>query len=199
MDIDVTLPTRLDNPQSKVASWCRERKKMEDPNTYKPEGASEVIMVRPRTTGSDGRGSRMELLEGLSSNVFFVYKDGSLRTAADGILNGYVRHLVLESAKNLDIRLDPRPIYLDEVNEWNEAFITSSSRLIFPISKILIPNDDDENGKDDDGGTSPTTFSEYWTDKVLMQNANRWTNDSLSPAPPVWWRILNDILKAAGY
>lgn len=199
MDIDVTLPTRLDNPQSKVASWCRERKKMEDPNTYKPEGASEVIMVRPRTTGSDGRGSRMELLEGLSSNVFFVYKDGSLRTAADGILNGYVRHLVLESAKNLDIRLDPRPIYLDEVNEWNEAFITSSSRLIFPISKILIPNDDDENGKDDDGGTSSTTFSEYWTDKVLIQNANRWTNDSLSPAPPVWWRILNDILKAAGY
>mmetsp|Transcript_28425 Transcript_28425/g.69193 ORF Transcript_28425/g.69193 Transcript_28425/m.69193 type:complete len:642 (-) Transcript_28425:48-1973(-) len=217
IDLDVTLPSRFDdNPHSKIASWCRERKKMEDPHTYKPKDASEVLMVRPRKD-SEGR-TRMELLEGLSSNLFVVYKDGSLRTATDGVLHGYVRHLVLECCTKSGIQIDPRPIYLDEVHEWKEAFITSSSRLIFPISKILIPDDatiddDDQSSKKNSGdkndNNGPSTFTDYWVDEILVQNQNnnnlnnnnKIDPSSSSPPPsrPLWWKILNEILTDAGY
>jgi hypothetical protein len=147
------LPTRHDgNPQSKVASWCRQRKLMEDPTTFKPPGTIEVLMVRQcNDVPKQGQPlPRLEILEGLSSNFFVIDKNGSLRTATDGILHGYVRHLVMEctssnsccsssSSTTLRIPFDPRPIFLDNVDEWAEAFITSSSRLIIPITKILLP------------------------------------------------------------
>ena len=223
IDLDVSLPSRFDdNPHSKIASWCRERKKMEDPHTYKPNDASEVLMVRPRRD-SEGR-TRMELLEGLSSNLFVVYNDGSLRTATDGVLHGYVRHLVLECCAKSRIQIDTRPIYLDEVHEWKEVFITSSSRLVFPISKILIPvDDDDDQGSNNNnhGGDNKknnndlaSTFTEYWVDEILIQRRqrisggnnnnnsneknNRIVSSTLSPRP-LWWTILNEILTDAGY
>jgi hypothetical protein len=136
--VDASLPTRVSDPQYKVASWTRLRKKMESPETYMPPGVSEVLMVRPSPINGD-----LEVLEGLSSNLFVVYKDGTIRTAQDGVLYGYVRHLVLECAETCCLRLDPQPIVLHDATAglWQEAFITSSSRLIYPISKILIHSD----------------------------------------------------------
>lgn len=180
VSIDKSLPTRFSNPQNKIASWCRIRKQMEKP-TYKPPGASEVLMVRPRLDES-GK-SRLEVLEGLSSNFFVIHKDGTLRTATQGVLDGYVRHLVLGCAKNVGLKFDPRPIFLHDADRWKEAFITSSSRLIYPISKVLLPEDDHNDLKE-----SPTegSFCEYWN-HVPDENT------------PKWQELLQEILKAGGY
>ena len=39
-----------------------------------------------------------KILEGLTSNFFVIYRDGTVRTARRGVLGGYVRHLVLGCA-----------------------------------------------------------------------------------------------------
>jgi hypothetical protein len=183
--IDKSLPTRVANPQSKIASWCRLRRKMETPDTYKPPGVSEVLMVRPRKD-EEGK-SRLEVLEGLSSNFFAIYKDGTLRTATEGVLNGYVRHLVLDCASKCGLKFDPRPVFLHETSEWKEAFITSSSRLVYPISKVLLPEDEHESPSHD--GTS---FVEYWNDEALSAG-------DAETETPKWQELLNEILKRGGY
>lgn len=78
--VDASLPTRCRDPQNKVASWTRLRKTFENPEKYKPPGVSEVLMVRQSKTSSD-----LEVLEGISSNLFVIYKDGTIRTAQDGV------------------------------------------------------------------------------------------------------------------
>jgi hypothetical protein len=184
--IDRTLPTRHTSPHSKIASWCRLRKTIENSKTYHPSGVSEVLMVRPRQ--DEAAKSRLEVLEGLSSNFFVIYKDGTLRTATEGVLNGYVRHLVFECASKCGLKFDPRPIFLHQTSEWKEAFITSSSRLIYPISKILLPEDEQESTSHERSG-----LVECWRDQALA-------GDHLeSSKTPKWQELLNEILKTGGY
>jgi hypothetical protein len=228
--IDTSLPTRFRNPQSKVASWCKQRKKMDNPQTYKPPGVSEVLMVRPTTTirssaqqepppATNGGGgscsspsidapfSTLELLEGLSSNVFVIYKDGTLRTAHEGVLFGYVRHLVMEAAPSCGLKIDTtRPITLQDAVDglWSEVFITSSSRLIWPIERILLPassgpeachgyahtNDDKQQQQTEE--CEIDGFTEFWSDPVL-------TGPGVPMSTPQWQELLEEILRNTGY
>jgi branched-subunit amino acid aminotransferase/4-amino-4-deoxychorismate lyase len=176
--VDSNLPTRTDHPNIKIASWTRLRKEMEKPNTYKPPGVSEVLMVRQN-------GSELELLEGLSSNLFVIYKDGTIRTAHVGVLFGYVRHLVLDCASACGLIVDNKPILLSDATKglWEEVFITSSSRLIYPVERILIPTTDDEN-----------KFEEVWKDATLT------TDDSFKLSRTAKWReLLDEIMYRNGY
>jgi Amino-transferase class IV len=184
--IGPALPSRFHNPQNKVASWTRLRKQLEEPTRYKPPGISEVIMVRSMIA-VDNRETEpdLEVLEGLSSNVFFVYNDGTLRTPVDGVLHGYVRRLVLDCADRCGLRVDlSRPICLGESPHWKEVFITSSSRLIYPVSKIVIQHRllSEELG-----------FREFWIDPVL--SATHLTNHE----KPKWQEIHETLLRQAGY
>eukprot|EP00980_Cylindrotheca_fusiformis_P011711 scaffold2783_cov129-Cylindrotheca_fusiformis.AAC.12 len=185
VSIDKSLPTRHSNPQSKIASWCRLRRQMETVS-YKAPGIEEVLMVR-KVKDKSGLG-RLEILEGLSSNFFVIYKNGNVRTATDGCLHGYVRHLVLGSLDQCGLQFDPKPIYLDESHQWDEAFITSSSRLIYPISKIFIQVDPLLSS---DG----STLRELWIDEAHTSTAI-----SEEPKHQSKWRLLlNAILKAKGF
>jgi hypothetical protein len=244
--IDESLPTRLMNPNTKIASWCRLRQKMEHPETFQPQGVAEVLMVRrrviphPHGNADDHNGdaddvprrmirkeekfatsdsSVLELLEGLSSNVFVVYNDGTLRTAVDGVLHGYVRHLVLQSAPLCGIVVDPRPICLHQAPDgWKEVFITSSSRLIIPVSKILMPtmkkNKINHRLQEEEvtvsnettvGQVEPSSslsgFVEFWRDPVLLPNKkeeeethHRLPDGALGPTPK-WQELLSMILQ----
>ena len=166
VQVDSSLPSRVENPNVKVSSWARLRGKISNP--YQPPEAAEVLMVRQSEEGD------LQVLEGLSSNVFVLYKDGTLRTASDGVLHGYVRHLVLEAANDLGIPTSHKPILLHESDEWKEAFITSSSRLVFPIESVLIHNSDT-------GG---------WD--------TRWKADTQAENP-TWQKLLNAVLLKGGY
>jgi hypothetical protein len=188
--VDDTVPARHD-PEHKVASWTRLRKEMEGPDKYKPPGVSEVLMVR-QSSPSHHRQQQLELLEGLTSNVFVVTKDDVLRTAGTGVLPGYVRHLVLDCAEACHgLRVDDStPILLSDVDEWKEAFITSSSRLICPISRILVRSDDDDDGED---------FAEFWRDPVLCDDPTWQTTIHQRESKPVWLDLLEEILRRHGY
>jgi branched-subunit amino acid aminotransferase/4-amino-4-deoxychorismate lyase len=171
VSVDPNLPHRFHDPLKKVSSWTRERKAVEK---YKPTGVEEVLLVR--SLGDTGTGS-VELLEGLSSNAFVLYSDNTLHTPKEGVLHGYVRHLVLEAAKSCGLQVSFDAILLEHVGLWKEAFITSSSRLIYPISKLLVPRD------------GPNNFVDFWKDPSL---ANDTTEDT---AIPKWKELLNEIIR----
>ena len=88
----------------------------------KKQGAHEAIM--PNTTG--------ELCEGTGSNIFVV-KDGQVMTPplSGGCLGGITRALVI---KWFDVKEVDLPMSV--LKDVDEAFLTSSTRDIQPISKI---------------------------------------------------------------
>lgn len=89
------------------------------------EGVNEVVMV-----GDDGL-----FLEGLSSN-FFAVSSGSIWTADQGILPGFTREIVLRVVSQAGIPLILHGYAFDQYPTLDEAFITSASRGVLPITQI---------------------------------------------------------------
>lgn len=75
------------------------------------------------------------ILEGTSSN-FFAVRGGSLITAGDGVLEGITMQLVMELAVKRGLELSLRALPLDELGTCEEAFITSSTREVVPVTAI---------------------------------------------------------------
>lgn len=75
-----------------------------------------------------------ELLEGTGAN-FYAIKGGELYTAHEGILEGTSRRIVMEIAPKR-LRLVKRGIRCEELVDVEEAFMSSSSRGIFPVVAI---------------------------------------------------------------
>jgi hypothetical protein len=83
-----TTTSRYDNkPRAKLSSWCRIRRPLED--QLKDEHVGEVILTR-----QDDK-NNIELLEGLTSNLFVLYRNGTLRTPDEGVLGGCARNQVV--------------------------------------------------------------------------------------------------------
>lgn len=79
-------------------------------------------------------GEEEAILEGSSSN-FYAVLDGTLRTADAGVLAGITRGMVLRLAADLlPVRLEP--IAVRDLARVDEAFITSVSRGVLPVTAI---------------------------------------------------------------
>ncbi|MCI3920923.1 D-amino-acid transaminase [Paenibacillus sp. TRM 82003] len=89
-------------------------------------GAEEAIMHR------DG------VVTECSSSNFMIVKNGLLRThpADNLILHGVTRAVVLQLAAELGIEVDERPFTLDELSSVDEAFVTSTTVEIMPVTTI---------------------------------------------------------------
>lgn len=141
-------------PTAKISSWCRKRKPLEDPGKFKVPGMNvgEVFLAnwfKKETTAST---ESFELLEGLTSNLFVIYKDGTVRTAPKSkVLPGYSRHLVLKALLSMQMHENNREIklVLDEraptvqdaiAGLWSEVFVTSAIRLLIPVNRVLKPS-----------------------------------------------------------
>lgn len=76
--------------------------------------------------------------EGSSSNAFIVDHEGCLVTRPLGpeILGGVTRSVVLELARDAGIEVVERVFTVDEARSAREAFLTSTSSLILPITRI---------------------------------------------------------------
>ncbi|HNA53865.1 MAG TPA: aminotransferase class IV [Anaerolineales bacterium] len=74
-----------------------------------------------------------KILEGMTSN-FYAVKKGTLITSQRGILLGVTRRAVLRLARGEGMSVEYRPPQVDE--NFNEAFLTSSSRGVVPIVSI---------------------------------------------------------------
>lgn len=165
------LPNRYQNlPQAKLSSWCRRRTPLE--TLFKTPGVSEVLLTRASCFDD------LELLEGLTSNVFVVYQDGSLRTPpCDSVLGGYARQLVLDSAREcagVFSQVYERPITLSEVHLWREIFTTSAIRLIVPVNVVI---------------TQDTTKGD---EEVVTKTL--WTQPDLNSQEPSWKQLYMKIL-----
>ncbi len=75
------------------------------------------------------------LYEGLSSNFFIIRPDGRLQTAPlSDVLSGTVLKRVLQKYDGAVVFTHPK---IDEIESWQGAFLTSTSRLILPIDTII--------------------------------------------------------------
>ena len=134
------LPSRHDNfPEAKLSSWCRVRRPLE--LKFKTENIGEVLLTRIASNGE------VELLEGLTSNLFVVYKDGSIRTCSTlSALDGCARNFMISAAKEIGLKISHEPITINDAKNglWAEVFVTSAIRLVIPVGSIVIPVYDDE-------------------------------------------------------
>jgi D-alanine transaminase len=111
---------------------------------YLPQAKSlnTLLNFLARREASD-RGAHEALLhraglvtEGASSN-FFIVQNGRLVTApAEMVLPGVTRALVLDLAREASIPVEERSIRLHEMGDWDEAFITSTSRKVLPVTRL---------------------------------------------------------------
>ncbi|TLP44894.1 D-amino-acid transaminase [Cohaesibacter sp. CAU 1516] len=76
--------------------------------------------------------------EGSSNNAHIVTKDGVLVTRAlsNKILHGITRKAVLALAEETGITVEERSFTPEEVGEASEAFITSASMFVMPVTKF---------------------------------------------------------------
>jgi branched-chain amino acid aminotransferase len=115
-------PFERENPQAKATRF------IQNSNQYRrliSKDINEVLLSN----------SNEEILEGLSSNFYAVIAN-ALFTAEEGILPGITRKIVLEEAVSHQIPLLRKPVKLKELNQVQEAFLTSTSRAILPVRKI---------------------------------------------------------------
>lgn len=75
------------------------------------------------------------ILEGSTTNFFGVIDD-TLVTAGSHVLSGITRHVVAELAIDAEIPFEVRDVRKEELRLFDEAFITSSTKGIFPIVNI---------------------------------------------------------------
>lgn len=109
------------NPAAKTTDWMHDRKTLEE---AMPEGIYDTFLVSP-----DGY-----LLEGLGCN-FYAILDGELRTAGEGVLAGISQKVVFQIYEGI-IPLRKDAVHVDDIPNFSEAFLTSSSRGIIPVVEI---------------------------------------------------------------
>lgn len=106
-----------DNPSVKSIEWAQKRQALE---SLIQDDVNEVIIHQ-----------NGYCYEGLSSN-FFIYRHGQLETApSDQVLPGTIQDLIAKQHKIHYRFPDTR-----EIDTWQGAFITSTSRLLLPIHRI---------------------------------------------------------------
>lgn len=79
--------------------------------------------------------NQRNILEGMTSNFYSVI-GGEIYTAGEGMLPGITRQIVLEIAASEGISLKLMPPAFELIDRFDEAFITSSSRGVLPVTEI---------------------------------------------------------------
>jgi D-alanine transaminase len=76
--------------------------------------------------------------EGTSSNAWIVTRDGAIvtRPASHAILNGITRLVVIEHAREAGLDFVEREFSLEEAKSAREAFLTSTTALVLPVTQI---------------------------------------------------------------
>jgi len=77
-----------------------------------------------------------KITEGSRSNVFFVKGKELLTAPPDKVLLGITRQKTIQLAQNPGIQINEREINLNELGNFDAAFITGTSPKILPIKKI---------------------------------------------------------------
>jgi len=100
-----------------------------------------------------------ELLEGISSN-FYAVKSGIVYTADNDVLSGATREIILEEIKKALIKISFSQFRYSQINEMDEAFISSTSRGVLPV--VMIDDKTIGTGK-------PGSITKYLMEQVNMR------------------------------
>lgn len=79
-----------------------------------------------------------EITEGSSTNAWMVTDEGHVVTHPAGphVLSGVTRLAVLRIAAELQIKVLERPFRLEELRSAREAFLTSTSSHVLPVTRV---------------------------------------------------------------
>jgi branched-chain amino acid aminotransferase len=120
--------TELQRRQPRLKSTAFIRKSDSERKHIAQEGIFEALLVK------DGN-----ILEGMTSNFFYVGQVDNLHyigTARENILPGITRETIIDIARGRGLEVKYRPLKRDQLGVVEEAFITSSSRGIVPVTQI---------------------------------------------------------------
>ncbi|MCH2083045.1 MAG: aminotransferase class IV [Saprospiraceae bacterium] len=73
--------------------------------------------------------------ESARANAFFLTKKGTIVTPNEGVLKGITRKNLITALEG-KIEVEERPIHMDELASFEEAYLTSSIRSVMPIIQI---------------------------------------------------------------
>eukprot|EP01094_Clydonella_sp_ATCC50884_P013053 TRINITY_DN23324_c0_g1_i1.p1 TRINITY_DN23324_c0_g1~~TRINITY_DN23324_c0_g1_i1.p1 ORF type:complete len:213 (+),score=43.56 TRINITY_DN23324_c0_g1_i1:140-778(+) len=122
---------KREHPTVKSIEWMRERGALKEKMA---RGTAEVLL----------KNENGEIAEGLSSN-FFAFARGELQTAPDDlVLPGTISKLVFEICEKNRFTVAHRMPSVEDMDSWDAAFLTSTSRLILPIDEVRDYTDSDE-------------------------------------------------------
>lgn len=116
----ITLPNSARrNAAAKTTGWMHDRE-----HFILPDGIYTGLLL-------DEKGA---ILEGMTSN-FYAIVGGELRTAGEGALPGIAQQIVFTVAPNI-LPMRKEAPNVSELTQFQEAFVTSSSRGIMPVVEI---------------------------------------------------------------
>ncbi len=118
----VTRTMQRTNPRAKLTSFINQAGKVRE---NLPPDVNEALMVSEAGF----------VLEGLSSN-FFGVKNGTLQTASEGVLFGITRTMVIRVIEDSGFPLRFDAVKKSDLSFLDEAFITSASRSVLPVTTI---------------------------------------------------------------
>ena len=95
------------------------------------QGYDENVYLDPRT--------RTKIEETGGANIIFITKDGTLVTPkSDSILPSITRRSLLYVAENyLNMKVEHRDVYLDELSDFVECGLCGTAAVISPVGKIV--------------------------------------------------------------
>ncbi len=103
------------------------------PNCLAKQDATEAGAGEAWLIDAEGK-----VTEGSSTNAWIVTKDKRVitREAERQILNGITRRVLLDVMRAEGYSFEERPFSLEEAQEASEAFLTSSSNFVMPVTRI---------------------------------------------------------------
>jgi branched-subunit amino acid aminotransferase/4-amino-4-deoxychorismate lyase len=120
------IPGSRSHIKAKDSDWVRYRTHIESMKYNKK--SNEIVLVD----------HDLHVYEGLSSNFFVVTKENKVVTAKEGVLYGTVMDLILQVCKEQDIEVIFEPPNLKDIGTWKEVFISSTTRLLLPITNLYL-------------------------------------------------------------
>jgi D-alanine transaminase len=105
------------------------------------------------------------ITEGTSTNAWIVTNDATVvtRAADTAILNGVTRLAVLDIIAREEYRLEQRPFSVEEARAAREAFLTSTTSDVLPVTRI----DDAPIGDGKPGPLSRKLRAAYLTNSAV--------------------------------
>lgn len=107
--------------EAKTTDWMHNRKALAD---AMPAGIYDTFLLN----------NKGYFLEGLGAN-FYAIINGTLWTANEGVLKGISQQIVFEIAPAI-LPVQKEAVHVSQITNFEEAFLTSSSRGIIPIVEI---------------------------------------------------------------